>query len=73
MQVSLTALRRKTSDILRSVQGGRSVTITDHGRVIAEMRPRFKGMSGAEFAQLWRNGPRLGQELAAEVLANLMG
>jgi prevent-host-death family protein len=71
MQATLTELRRKTSDILRSVQAGKGVEITDHGKVVAELRPRFKGMSGAQFAQLWRNGPRLDRETAAEVLANV--
>jgi antitoxin (DNA-binding transcriptional repressor) of toxin-antitoxin stability system len=71
MQATLTELRRKTSEVLRSVQAGKGVEITDHGQVIAELRPRFKGMSGAEFARLWRSGPRLDREVATEVLANV--
>ena len=71
MQATLTELRRKTSDILRSVQAGKGVEITDHGKVIAELRPRFKGMSGAEFARLWTKGPRLDRGTAAEILANI--
>ncbi len=71
MQATLTELRRKTSDILRRVQAGKGVEITDHGKVVAELRPRFKGMSGVEFARLWRSGPHLDRETAAEVLANV--
>ncbi len=71
MQATLTELRRKTSDILRSVQAGRGVEITDHGHVIAELRPSFRGMSGAVFAPVWRTGPRLDRRTAAEVLANV--
>ncbi len=71
MRSTLTELRRRTSHILRSVQAGKGVEITDHGKVIAEIRPRFKGMSGADFARLWRSGPRLDAETAAEVLANV--
>ncbi len=71
MRATLTQLRRKTSEILLCIQSGKGVEITNHGRVIAELRPRFRGMSGAEFARLWRNSPRLDAETAAEVLANV--
>ena len=67
----MTELRRKTSDVINQAQAGRTVEITDRGRVVLEVQARRPGLSGAEFARLWRARRPMGEEAAAEVLANI--
>ena len=69
VQATLTELRRKTGLVMGPVMhGGKTVEITSSGRVVAQISPRPRGMSGKEFARLWRDRPRLGPELAGEIL-----
>jgi len=71
MQATLTELRRKTKHVVRAVESGKVLEITDHGKVIAEFRAKSKGMSGPDFARLWRQRKPMDAETAAAVLANM--
>ena len=48
-----------------------SVQLTRHGELVAEIEPRPRGISGAEFVRRWRNRRRLGKEVSDEMLAAL--
>jgi len=72
VQATLTELRRKTGRVIGPViHAGKSVEITNMGKVVASIQPRGRGMSGKEFAAWWAKRPRLGQELADEVAQNM--
>lgn len=72
--VAARDLRNHTRDVLRRVADGERITVTQHGRPVAEIRPvgsmRPAFFSRAELAELLRSGqtdPGLREEL--EVLA----
>jgi antitoxin (DNA-binding transcriptional repressor) of toxin-antitoxin stability system len=70
MQATLTELRRSPK-VTNQIRAGRSIELTDHGKVVAEIQPSFKGLSGREFAALWRKRKPLDPETAREVMANI--
>ena len=67
----MTQLQRQSGRVAEAIARRESVRLTRHGETIAEIEPRPRGMTGAEFAVAWRNRRRLGRELAEEVANNL--
>lgn len=69
MQTTITQLRRQSGEVLGPViHDGLTMDITSQGRVVAQITPVPRGMTGREFAEWWQNRPRLEPELAGEVL-----
>lgn len=72
MVATLTDLARRTKEVIRPViHGGKRVLLTEHGKVVAEIRPVIQPLSPDEFSKLWRNRPRLGKDVAEDVAAAL--
>src|SRR5438067_9017557 len=69
---TLTQLRREAGKVLSAVlHRNKTVKLTQHGKAVAEIRPRPALMAPDKFARLWRDRRPLGQEVAAEVGAAL--
>ena len=72
MNATLTELRREAGKVLSAVlHGNRTVKLTQHGKIVAEIRPRPQPMSPSEFARLWRTRRPLGKDVADEVATAL--
>ena len=72
MTATLTQLRREAGKVLSAVlHRNKTVTLTQHGKTVAEIRPRPQPMPPGEFARLWRSRRPLGKETAEEVAAAL--
>jgi antitoxin (DNA-binding transcriptional repressor) of toxin-antitoxin stability system len=72
VQATLTELRRKTGKLLGAVlHRSKSVRLTQHGKAVAEIRPRPKPLSGDEFRRLWRSREPLGKDVATAVAKTL--
>jgi antitoxin (DNA-binding transcriptional repressor) of toxin-antitoxin stability system len=72
VNATLTQLRREAGKVLSAVlHGNKTVRLTQHGRAVAEIRPRPQPLSPAEFARLWRSRRPLGKDTADEVAAAL--
>ncbi len=71
MDASLTELRRKAGKVTLALRTQKSVRLTEHGRVIADLNPRTQPISGAEFAKLWRKRRPLDKATAEEILKNI--
>jgi prevent-host-death family protein len=70
MKATLTELRRETGRVLGAViHGYRAVELTQHGANVAEIQPRAKPLSGAEFARRWKNRKPLDKATAREIAA----
>jgi prevent-host-death family protein len=70
MKATLTELRRDTGRILGSViHGHNAVELTQHGETVADIQPREKALSGAEFARRWKNRRPLDTATAKEIAA----
>jgi prevent-host-death family protein len=53
MQATLTDLQRASRKVMRPVAGGKSVTLTEHGRPVARISPEYerREVSLEEFRQ----------------------
>jgi antitoxin (DNA-binding transcriptional repressor) of toxin-antitoxin stability system len=53
MQATLTELQRASRKVMRPVAGGKSVTLTEHGRLVARISPEYerREVSLEEFRQ----------------------
>jgi prevent-host-death family protein len=53
MQATLTELQRASRKVMRPVAGGKSVTLTEHGRPVARISPEYerREVSLEEFRQ----------------------
>jgi antitoxin (DNA-binding transcriptional repressor) of toxin-antitoxin stability system len=72
MNATLTELRRKTGTILSAViHRNKTVHLTEHGALVADLTPRTRPISGEEFAKLWRDRLPLDKATAQEVLNNI--
>ncbi len=72
VNATLTDLRRQAGKVLSAVlHRNRIVKLTQHGKTVAEIRPRPQPMSAQEFGKLWRARRPLGKEAADEVAAAL--
>jgi antitoxin (DNA-binding transcriptional repressor) of toxin-antitoxin stability system len=71
MKATVTDLQRRSATLLQQVDAGETVQLTRHGTVCAEIVPAVKVISAAMFAQILREGERLGPETAEEVAATL--
>jgi len=71
MEATLTELQRKAGRVAEAIARGERVRLTRHGETIAEIQPRRRAMTGAEFARAWRNRKPLGKETANEIAAAL--
>ena len=72
MNATLTQLRREAGKVLSAVMHrNKTVRLTQHGKPVAEIRPRPQPMPPGEFARLWRSRRPLGKETADEVAAAL--
>jgi prevent-host-death family protein len=72
MRATLTELRRNTGRLLGAVlQREESVTLTQHGKTVAELRPRPQPVSGEEFAKLWSSRTKLDKATAESVAQNI--
>ena len=68
MEATLTDLARRTKEVIRPViHGGKRVFLTEHGKVVAEIRPVIQPLSPDEFSKLWQKRSRLGKDVAADV------
>ena len=68
VKATLTELRRETGRVLGTVVHGKeAVELTEHGETVADIQPRSRPMSGAEFAAAWRKRKPLGKETAETV------
>jgi antitoxin (DNA-binding transcriptional repressor) of toxin-antitoxin stability system len=68
VKATLTNLRRDTGRVLgKVIHGQESVELTQHGQVVAEIQPRPRPMTGAEFAAMWKARRPLGKDAAQEV------
>lgn len=72
MNATLTQLRREAGKVLSAVlHHNKTVRLTQHGKAVAEIRPRPQPMSPGEFAKLWRSRRPLGKDTADAVAAAL--
>lgn len=72
VNATLTDLRRQAGKVLSAVlHRNKTVKLTQHGKTVAEIRPRPQPMSAREFGKLWRTRRPLGKETADEVAAAL--
>ena len=72
VKATITQLRREAGKVLSAVlHRNKTVRLTQHGKAVAEIRPRPQPLSLAEFARLWRSRRPLGKETADEVAAAL--
>jgi antitoxin (DNA-binding transcriptional repressor) of toxin-antitoxin stability system len=72
MNATLTELRRDTGKLLSAVlHRNKTVHLTDHGTLVADLTPRSRPITGEEFAKLWRDRRPLDKETADEVLTNI--
>lgn len=72
VNATLTQLRREAGKVLSAVlHHNKTVKLTQHGRTVAEIRPRPQPMPPGEFARLWRSRCPLGKDAADEVAAAL--
>ena len=72
VNATLTQLRREAGKVLSAVMHrNKTVRLTQHGKPVAEIRPRPQPMPPGEFARLWRSRRPLGKETADEVAAAL--
>jgi antitoxin (DNA-binding transcriptional repressor) of toxin-antitoxin stability system len=68
MKATLTELRRGTGRILGAVIHGQcAIELTQHGQTVADIQPRTKPLSGAEFARRWKNRKPLDKATAREI------
>ena len=72
VNATLTQLRREAGKVLSAVlHRHKTVRLTQHGKAVAEIRPRPQPMSPGEFGRLWRSRRPLGKDVADEVAAAL--
>jgi len=72
VNATLTDLRRRTGKLLSAVlHRNKTVQLTQHGRPVAEIRPRPQPMTPAEFSKLWRARPKLDKATADEIAKNI--
>ncbi len=70
LKSTLTELRRDTGRVLGAViRGHRAVELTQHGESVADIQPRARPLSGAEFARRWKNRKPLDKATAREIAA----
>ena len=68
VNATLTQLRREAGKVLSAVlHRNKTVKLTQHGKAVAEIRPRPQPMAPGEFARLWRSRRPLGKDVADEV------
>jgi antitoxin (DNA-binding transcriptional repressor) of toxin-antitoxin stability system len=71
MRSTLTELRRQTGKVLSALHRNKTVHLTEHGTVVADLVPRKAPINAGEFAKLWRQRRPLGKEAADEVFGNI--
>ena len=72
MNATLTDLRRQAGKVLAAVlHRNKTVKLTQHGKAVAEIRPRAQPMSPEEFGKLWRARRPLGKDTADEAASAL--
>lgn len=72
MNATLTQLRREAGKVLSAVlHRNKTVKLTQHGKIVADIRPRPQAMPPDEFGRLWRSRRPLGKEAADDVAAAL--
>jgi len=72
VNATLTQLQREAGKVLSAVlHRKKTVKLTQHGKTVAEIRPRPQPMPPGEFARLWRSRRPLGKDTADEVAATL--
>jgi antitoxin (DNA-binding transcriptional repressor) of toxin-antitoxin stability system len=70
VKATLTELRRETGRVLGAVIHGRhAVEVTQNGKIVADIKPHEKPLSGAEFARRWKTRKRLDKATADEIAA----
>ena len=66
MTISVTKFKNSCLDVIRRVETtGQSVSITRHGKVVAQLAPSFQGIRGVG-AKPWQQLRALGGGLLAE-------
>ena len=71
MEATLTQLQRQAGRVAQAIARRENVRLTRHGETIAEIEPRTRGMSGAEFVRAWRNRKRMDKATCDEGIAAL--
>lgn len=71
MEATLTELQRKTGRVAQAIARRETIRLTRHGETIAEIQPRQRGLSGAEFSARWRNRKRMDKATCDEGIAAL--
>ena len=72
VNATLTQLQREAGKVLSAVlHRKKTVKLTQHGKTVAEIRPRPQPMPPGEFARLCRSRRPLGKDTADEVAATL--
>jgi antitoxin (DNA-binding transcriptional repressor) of toxin-antitoxin stability system len=71
METTLTQLQRQTGRVADAIARREPVRLTRHGETIAEIQPRPRAMTGAEFAARWRNRKRLDKKTCDAVIRAL--
>jgi len=72
VNASLTELRREAGRVLSAVlHRNHTVKLTQHGKIVAEIRPWPQPMRPDQFARLWRSRRPLGKDAADAVAATL--
>lgn len=71
VEATLTQLQRQGGRVAEAIARRESVRLTRHGETIAEIEPRARGMTGAEFAVAWRNRKRMDAATCDEVIGAL--
>lgn len=69
MQVGVRELKAKTSDVLRRVEHGETVEITNHGRVVARLVPALPPAQHDEALAVLADMEQLAAEIGARDLA----
>jgi prevent-host-death family protein len=65
MQIGVRELKAKTSEILRRVEDGETVEITNHGRIVARMVPVITDAQHAEALTVLADMEQLAAEIGA--------
>ena len=66
MQVGVRELKAKTSEILRRVEDGETIDVTNHGRIIARIVPALTDAQHAEALAVLADMEQLAAEIGAK-------
>jgi prevent-host-death family protein len=71
MKATITDLQRRSARLMQRVDAGETVELTRHGATVARMIPLPKTLTGREIAARLKGTPRLGADIANEMVKTL--